>query len=70
MGFARYITMNIGHPAHQKVGSVSFSFYEAETIRKISVKQITVPVLFDDDNVPIKGGPYDPALGPFNKNDR
>ncbi|KAI8356090.1 hypothetical protein EDC96DRAFT_609602 [Choanephora cucurbitarum] len=59
--------MNISVPIGTEVDSVSFSFYEPSEIRKISVKQIVNPVLFDTLGHPTKGGLYDPALGPYQK---
>lgn len=59
--------MNISVPIGTEVDSVSFSFYEPNEIRKISVKQIVNPVLFDTLGHPTKGGLYDPALGPYQK---
>ncbi|KAI8982682.1 hypothetical protein BDB01DRAFT_851164 [Pilobolus umbonatus] len=59
--------MNISVPIGTEVQSVAFSFYEPSEIRKISVKQIVNPVLFDTLGHPTKGGLYDPALGPYQK---
>jgi DNA-directed RNA polymerase I subunit RPA1 len=57
--------MDIAHPISSTVSSVSFSFLSTDDIRRISVKQITNPVLLDDLNQPNLGGLYDPALGPY-----
>ncbi|KAF8272487.1 RNA polymerase I largest subunit [Lactarius quietus] len=51
------------------IQSVSFSVLTTEDVRRISVKQITNPVLLDDLNRPNVGGLYDPALGPVYKQD-
>ncbi|KAI8391772.1 uncharacterized protein BYT42DRAFT_642179 [Radiomyces spectabilis] len=59
--------MNISCPIGTEIDSVSFSFYEPHEIRKISVKQVVNPVLFDTLGHPTKGGLYDPALGPYQK---
>ncbi|CDH49468.1 dna-directed rna polymerase i complex largesubunit nuc1 [Lichtheimia corymbifera JMRC:FSU:9682] len=59
--------MNISCPIGSEIDSVSFSFYEPHEIRKISVKQIINPVLFDTFGHPTKGGLYDPALGPYQR---
>lgn len=48
----------------KEIASASFSFYDAEDVRKISVKRITNPVLFDGLNNAVADGLYDPALGP------
>ncbi|KAI9332080.1 hypothetical protein BDR26DRAFT_899054 [Obelidium mucronatum] len=57
--------MATGGTTNRQVTGVSFSFYSPEEIRKLSVKQITNPVLLDAHNHPTKGGLYDSALGPF-----
>ncbi|KAF9430196.1 hypothetical protein BGZ76_000935 [Entomortierella beljakovae] len=59
--------MNIARPNGTEITSVAFSFYDAEEIKQISVKQIVNHVLFDNLNHPTKGGLYDPSLGPFSK---
>ncbi|RUS21820.1 hypothetical protein BC937DRAFT_91380 [Endogone sp. FLAS-F59071] len=59
--------MNITRPIGSEITSVSFSFYNSEEIKKISVKQILNPIIFDNLNHPTKGGLYDPALGPYDK---
>eukprot|EP01125_Pyxidicula_operculata_P014325 TRINITY_DN4767_c0_g7_i1.p1 TRINITY_DN4767_c0_g7~~TRINITY_DN4767_c0_g7_i1.p1 ORF type:complete len:1661 (+),score=497.86 TRINITY_DN4767_c0_g7_i1:111-5093(+) len=47
------------------ISGVSYGFHSPDDIRKISVKCITIPAAFDDLNLPVPGGVYDPALGPF-----
>ncbi|CAO3689510.1 unnamed protein product [Umbelopsis ramanniana] len=59
--------MNISLPVGSEIDSVSFSFYNAAEIRKISVKQIVNPIIMDTMGHPTKGGLYDPALGPYTK---
>ncbi|TPX70811.1 DNA-directed RNA polymerase [Spizellomyces sp. 'palustris'] len=59
--------MNISNPVSREVTSVAFSFLTPNDIRKLSVKQITNPLLFDNLNHPTKGGLYDPCLGPHDK---
>ena len=61
--------MDIAHPISSTVSSVSFSFLTTEDIHRISVKQITNPVLLDNLNQPNIGGLYDPALGPTTSRD-
>ncbi|KZT62602.1 beta and beta-prime subunits of DNA dependent RNA-polymerase [Calocera cornea HHB12733] len=61
--------MDIAHPLPTSVHSLSFSFLSTDDVRRISVKQLTNPVLLDDLNRPTLGGLYDPALGPAGKND-
>jgi len=62
--------MNISAPIvlSREVTAVSFAFYSTEEIHKLSVKRITSPILFDALNHPNKGGLYDPALGPLDRN--
>ncbi|KAL2914542.1 hypothetical protein HK105_205893 [Polyrhizophydium stewartii] len=59
--------MNIANPVSAEVRAVHFSFYKTADIRKLSVKQITNPLIFDNLDHPTVGGLYDPALGPANK---
>jgi hypothetical protein len=61
--------MNVSLAVSSEVQSVSFSVLTTEDVRRISVKQITNPVLLDDLNRPNVGGLYDPALGPVYKQD-
>jgi DNA-directed RNA polymerase I subunit RPA1 len=46
-----------------QVDSVQFDTYDPETVRRISVLQITEPVAYDNLSTPIKGGLHDPNLG-------
>lgn len=39
-------------------------------IRKISVKQVISPIIFDNLRNPIKGGLYDPAFGPLDAREK
>ncbi|CAB5372246.1 unnamed protein product [Rhizophagus irregularis] len=57
--------MNISHPLGNEVKTASFSCYTSEEIKKLSVKEIFNPVIFDAVGIPNEGGLYDPALGPF-----
>ena len=57
------------HPIPSSATSVSFSFLSAEEIRRISVKQVSDPQLFDGLNNPTLGGLYDPAFGPLQRYD-
>lgn len=61
--------MDIAHPISSTISSVSFSFLTTDDVRRISVKQITNPVIFDSLNQPNIGGLYDPALGPSTHRD-
>ena len=51
------------HPIKDKIAGVSFSFYTAEEIKKLSVQQIVDPVAFDHLNNPTKQGLHDKHLG-------
>lgn len=57
------------NPVPTEATSVSFSFLSSDEVRRISVKQITNPLLFDALNNPTLGGFYDPALGPTRRAD-
>ncbi|KAL5035929.1 hypothetical protein BDEG_23884 [Batrachochytrium dendrobatidis JEL423] len=56
--------MNISNPVSAEVRSVHFSFYSPQDLRKLSVKQITNPIIFDNLDHPTPQGLYDSALGP------
>ncbi|KAJ1756237.1 hypothetical protein LPJ58_003843, partial [Coemansia sp. RSA 1591] len=55
-------------PVNSRVDGVSFTFYEPEEVRRMSVKQVVNPVLLDSLGNPTNGGLYDPAMGPFTRN--
>lgn len=59
--------MNIACPATAKITKISFAFYEPKDIKRLSVKAITNPQIFDTLDHPTTGGLYDPALGPYDK---
>ncbi|KAI8923925.1 hypothetical protein BC831DRAFT_513816 [Entophlyctis helioformis] len=59
--------MNISNAVSAQVGAVHFSFYSASDVRKLSVKHITNPLIFDNLDHPTAGGLYDSALGPYDK---
>lgn len=61
--------MDIANPVATQVTSLSFSYLHAPDIRRMSVKQVVNPVLFDNLNNPNAGGLYDPAFGPLGKGD-
>lgn len=61
--------MDIAHPVASQVQTVSFSSLHGPDIRRISVKQVVNPVLFDNLNNPNAGALYDPAFGPLGKGD-
>ncbi|KAJ2998867.1 hypothetical protein HDV02_003977 [Globomyces sp. JEL0801] len=59
--------MNISNPVSLGIEKVHFSFYEPEELKKLSVKAINNPQMFDTLDHPCSGGLYDPALGPHNR---
>jgi DNA-directed RNA polymerase I subunit RPA1 len=59
--------MNIAQPVRSEISKIHFSFYEGKDIQKLSVKQITNPLIFDTLGHPTSNGLYDLALGPFDK---
>jgi DNA-directed RNA polymerase I subunit RPA1 len=61
--------MDIAHPISSTITSISFSHLQSDDIRRISVKQVTNPVLFDNLNQANAGGMYDAAYGPRGKGD-
>ncbi|CAG8520133.1 425_t:CDS:10 [Acaulospora morrowiae] len=60
--------MNIAHPLGVDIKTATFSCYTSEEIKKLSVKEIINPVLFDALGAPTNGGLYDSALGPYTSN--
>ncbi|CAN3373825.1 hypothetical protein DIURU_004341 [Diutina rugosa] len=57
--------MDIGKPVGASIASVDFGVMSDEEIRRLSAKQVTNPVVFDNLGHPIQGGLYDLALGAF-----
>eukprot|EP00798_Chlamydomonas_sp_ICE-L_P025177 gene25177-10812_t len=49
----------------QGVTSIRFSFYSDEEVRKLSVKRIITPVVFDNLKNALADGLYDSAMGPI-----
>lgn len=60
--------MDISKPVGSEITHVDFSILPVDEIRKLSAKQVTNPVVFDNLGHPVSGGLYDPALGAFLKN--
>ncbi|KAK9845826.1 hypothetical protein WJX81_003612 [Elliptochloris bilobata] len=56
-------------PTTAQVAAVTFGFYSDEEVRKLSVKEITVPQCYDALKNAQPGGPYDKALGPLEQHD-
>ncbi|XP_067005797.1 DNA-directed RNA polymerase I subunit RPA1 [Anabrus simplex] len=46
---------------------VQFTVFQPNEIRKLSVAKISIPLSFNALGHPLKGGLYDPALGPVNE---
>ncbi|GAA6049814.1 hypothetical protein JCM3770_002174 [Rhodotorula araucariae] len=61
--------MDIAHPVSSQITSLSFSYLHTQDIKRVSVKPVVNPVLFDNLNNPNAGGLYDPAFGPLGKGD-
>ncbi|RKP17001.1 beta and beta-prime subunits of DNA dependent RNA-polymerase, partial [Rozella allomycis CSF55] len=59
--------MDISKPTFRSARSVNFRFYTQDEIKKISVKQITNPIMFDNLGHVIPNGLYDASLGPVDK---
>lgn len=59
--------MNIATPVSSQISSISFSYLTGQDIRRVSVKQVINPILFDNLNHPNAGGLYDTAFGPLDK---
>ncbi|CAF1235167.1 unnamed protein product [Rotaria sordida] len=58
------------YPSDTTISGLLFSNYTSEEIRRLSVKELTSSSAIDRLGAPVPGGPYDLALGPFDKNDR
>ncbi|RKP14974.1 hypothetical protein BJ684DRAFT_7762 [Piptocephalis cylindrospora] len=59
--------MNISQPVAAEITGVHFSFYDPDEVKRLSVKHLVNPTIFDNLNRPTRGGLYDPSLGPFSK---
>eukprot|EP01129_Flabellula_baltica_P009496 TRINITY_DN3888_c0_g1_i2.p1 TRINITY_DN3888_c0_g1~~TRINITY_DN3888_c0_g1_i2.p1 ORF type:complete len:1566 (+),score=370.20 TRINITY_DN3888_c0_g1_i2:27-4724(+) len=51
------------------IKGVSFSYYSKEYIKKVSVCEITKPVIVDELGIAIPGGVHDPKMGPLDFGD-
>lgn len=60
--------MDISKPVGSEITSVDFGVLSDDEIRKLSAKQITNPIVFDNLGHPINGGLYDLSLGAFLRN--
>lgn len=60
--------MDIAKPVGSEISSVDFGVMSADEIRRLSAKQITNPIVFDNLGHPIANGLYDLALGAFLRN--
>ncbi|KAG2439375.1 hypothetical protein HXX76_004732 [Chlamydomonas incerta] len=54
----------------KQVAAVRFGFYSEDEARKLSVVNITCPLIFDESKVPVKDGLYDPRMGPTDSRDK
>lgn len=59
--------MNISIPSIADVDVVKFGTYSQKQIRQISCKAISSSLVLDNLGRPIKGGLYDPSLGPMSQ---
>lgn len=60
--------MDISKPVGSEITSVDFGVLSTDEIRKLSAKQITNPIVFDNLGHAVNNGLYDLALGAFLKN--
>lgn len=60
--------MDIAKPVGSQITSVDFGVLTTEEIRRLSAKQITNPVVFDNLGHTVNNGLYDLALGAFLRN--
>ncbi|KAI3404092.2 RPA190 [Candida oxycetoniae] len=60
--------MDISKPVGSEITCVDFGVLSDEEIQKLSAKQITNPVVFDNLGHPVNGGLYDLSLGAFLRN--
>jgi DNA-directed RNA polymerase I subunit RPA1 len=61
--------MNISVPISSEISSVSFSFYSPQELKRMSVLKIHETQIFDALDHPVKGGLYDPQMGPNDKHE-
>ncbi|XP_012224577.2 DNA-directed RNA polymerase I subunit RPA1 [Linepithema humile] len=62
--FSRYYRQRMS-PKHQESQHLLFSVFTANDIRNLSVTKIRTPLSFNILGHPLKGGLYDPSLGPM-----
>ena len=60
--------MDIAKPVGSEITSVDFGILSTDEIRRLSAKQITNPVVFDNLGHTVNNGLYDLALGAFLRN--
>lgn len=60
--------MDIAVPVGSQVESVDFRFLKGPEIRRLSVKEVVSPEIFDNLGHPVSGGLYDLALGAYGRN--
>lgn len=60
--------MDISKPVGSEITSVDFGVLSTDEIRKLSAKQITNPIVFDNLGHAVNNGLYDLALGAFLRN--
>lgn len=60
--------MDISKPVGTEIASVDFGVLSDDEIRRLSARQVSNPVVFDNLGHPVNGGLYDLALGAFLRN--
>ncbi|CAD1810725.1 RNA polymerase Rpb1, domain 5 family protein [Candida parapsilosis] len=60
--------MDISKPVGSEITSVDFGVLSDNEVQKLSSKQITNPIVFDNLGHPVNGGLYDLSLGAFLRN--
>ncbi|WPK26041.1 hypothetical protein PUMCH_003386 [Australozyma saopauloensis] len=60
--------MDIAKPVGSEITSVDFGVLSTEEVRRLSAKQITNPIVFDNLGHTVNNGLYDLALGAFLRN--
>lgn len=60
--------MDISKPVGSEITSVDFGVISTDEIRKMSAKQVTNPIVFDNLGHPVNNGLYDLAMGAFLRN--
>ncbi|KAL0236313.1 hypothetical protein GEMRC1_002895 [Eukaryota sp. GEM-RC1] len=49
---------------YKTIKQIQFGILSPDVIRKMAVCEVDKEILYDDRNVPVRGGPHDPDMGP------